>query len=45
MPYLCNPIVTKPLKHDFNNNIWDSIVLDLLPNASKLELLVRKVEQ
>ena len=45
MPHLYNPAVTKPLKHDFNNNIQDSIILDLLPDISKLELLVYEIKQ
>ena len=45
MPRLYNFIVAEPLKHDFNNNIQDSIMPDFLPNTSKLELLVYKIEQ
>jgi hypothetical protein len=44
MPHLRDPIVIKPLKHDFNDNIQDSVVLDLLPNTSELELLVREIK-
>jgi hypothetical protein len=43
--YLCNFIFTEPLKHNFNDNIQDSVVLDLLPNTSELELLVYRIEQ
>ena len=45
MPYPRDPAVAEPLKHDFDNNIQDSVVLDLLPNSSELELLVRKIKQ
>ena len=45
MPHLRNPAVTKPLEHDFDDNIQDSVVPDLLPDTSELELLVREVEQ
>jgi hypothetical protein len=45
MPYLHDPVVIKPLKHDFNNNIQDSVVLDLLPNTSELKLLVHEIKQ
>ena len=45
MSYLYNFIVTEPLKHDFNNNIQDSIMPDLLPNISELKFLVCKIKQ
>ena len=45
MLYLYNPAVTEPLEYNFDDNIQDSIVLDLLPNISELELLVHKIEQ
>ena len=45
MPCLYNPIVTEPLKHNFNNNIQDNIVPDLLPNTSELKLLVYEIKQ
>ena len=45
MPYLYGFIVTEPLEYNFNNNIQDNIIPDLLPNTSELELLVYKIEQ
>jgi hypothetical protein len=45
MPYLCDFTVTKPLKHDFNDNIQDSVMLDLLPDTSELELLIHEIKQ
>ena len=45
MPRPRDPAVTEPLKYDFNDNIQDSVVPDLLPNTSELELLVREIEQ
>jgi hypothetical protein len=45
MPYLYDFTAIKPLKYNFNNNIQDSVILDLLPNISELELLVYKIKQ
>ena len=45
MPYLRDLVVAEPLEHDFDDNIQDSVVLDLLPDISELELLVREIEQ
>ena len=45
MPHPHNPTVTKPLEYNFNNNIQDSIILDLLPNTGELELLVYEIKQ
>ena len=44
-PHLRNPPLAEHLKHDFIDNIQDSVVPDLLPNTSELELLVREIEQ
>ena len=44
-PHPRNPAVAEPLEHDFDDDIQDSVVPDLLPDASELELLVREVEQ
>jgi hypothetical protein len=44
MPRLYDPVVIKPLKYDFNDNIQDSVMLDFLPNTSELELLVYEIE-
>ena len=45
MPRPRDPAVTEPLKYDFDDNIQDSVVPDLLPDTSELELLVREIEQ
>ena len=45
MPYLRDPAVAEPLEYNFNNNIQDSVVPDLLSDTSELELLVCKIEQ
>ena len=44
MPHLCDPVVAEPLEYDFDDNIQDSVVLDLLPDTSELELLAREIE-
>ena len=44
MPRPHDPAVTEPLEHDFNDSIQDSVVPDLLPDTSELELLVREIE-
>jgi len=46
-PYIINPLPTKLssniLDGEFNNNVLDTLVPNLVPNLSKLKLLGREV--